>query len=331
MIKKAYSTIIFLILINSWGSVAQTADSADFDKQFRSFWSSTISELNEIPFSVKKLKSQIHKNKSITLYELNSYANIKIHIYVSEPIKKGKYETRIMFWPFGERDYSFDWFLKDEFMQQHNIINVRVDNRGQGLSREVVSNEKFILNGIGKKETYVYRGVFMDVVRAVDFISEHKKSNGVIVVFGKSQGGMLALVASALNPKVDIAIVRIPFFAGLEYYDKDRWPMDWILSTSNYQRGITQKEQLNILAYYDVKNFAKLLKIPVYIGVGENDPITSYRAILEAFSNIKNSNKIIYVVSPCDTHGFKSNSEEKISALFLKNELKKIYKDKGIE
>ena len=92
MIKNTLYTIIFLVLINSWGSVAQTLNSSNFDEKFRSFWSSTISELNAFPFNTKKLKSQIHMGKIISLYELNSYANVKFHIYVSEPIENMKLE-----------------------------------------------------------------------------------------------------------------------------------------------------------------------------------------------------------------------------------------------
>ncbi|WP_299114833.1 acetylxylan esterase [uncultured Winogradskyella sp.] len=326
--KKFTNTILLFFII----CVSTLNSQTNFDEEFKSFWDSTIVELNKIPKNIRKLNEEQHNGKLLSLYRINSWNNIDFHIYVSEPINKGKYETRIKFSPFGKQDYTFDEVTKDYFMRQDSLICVKVDNRGQGLSRDEISNDRFILNGIGNKENYVYRGVFMDVYRSVNFISSHSKSNGVIVATGGSQGGMLALVASALNSEIDVAIVRIPFFAGINKYNKEnRWPMRWILNTSENERGISKEEQLKQLSYYDVKNFAKFIDIPVFIGSCENDPITPYEAILEAFTNIKNKDKMIYVVSDCYTHGYKSEIEQQISKLFLELNLKKIYEQKTIQ
>jgi len=325
--KTVVSIFFGLILCSS-----NAQNSNNFEEIFFKFWMSTIEEQNKIPYNVRKLREEEFEGKLISLYKINSWMNIDFHVYVSEPIEEGLYETRIMFSPFGERDYSFDEVTKDYFMIDTNFIAVKVDNRGQGLSREVISNDRFILNGIKSKETYVYRGVFMDIVRAVYFVSEHKKSNGIIVAFGGSQGGMLTLVASALNKKINLAIARIPFFAGIEKYDKDnQWPMRWIMNTSMNERGISNKKQYEELSYYDVKNFAKLINIPIFIGSCENDPITPYEAILDAFVNIRNNDKMIYVVSPCNTHGYKSNIDQEISDIFLNRHLERIYKQKGVK
>ena len=40
---------------------------------------------------------------------------------------------------------------------------------------------------------------------------------------------------------------------------------------------------------------------------------------------------MIYVVSPCNTHGYKSNIDQEISDIFLNRHLERIYKQKGVK
>ena len=68
--------------------------------------------------------------------------------------------------------------------------------------------------GILTPETYYYRRVFADGVRAVEAAQAHPSVNGKrVAVTGGSQGGGIAVAVAALSPAVSVAMPDVPFLA----------------------------------------------------------------------------------------------------------------------
>lgn len=98
-----------------------------------------------------------------------------------------------------------------------------MDTRGQGSSHRVgdtsdlgaagaPAHPGFMTQGIASPETYYYRRVFVDAVRAVDAAIAHPLVDaGQIVVAGGSQGGGLAIAAASLHEAVRFALIDVPF------------------------------------------------------------------------------------------------------------------------
>lgn len=301
-LNGSISFVVFIFIILSINiSCARKINHSESGSLFKSFWNTTINELNEAPLNPILLRKEEYEGKVIQLYRLKSYKNIDFHVYVSEPKKEGLYETIIKFSSLEKNDYTFDQITKDELMLQQDIITMKVDIRGQGLSTDQIPFENYLSNGNGSKESYIYRGAYMDAVRAVDFIAANPKSNGKILSMGGSQGGLLSLVATALNPKVDFCIANYPFLSGVKSYKRSAWPFNSI------NRGISTKKALKILVYYDAVNFARMVKVPVFISCAELDDKTPLEGIRKVYDNINVRDKQFHVV-PCEGHGCSSKS-----------------------
>jgi cephalosporin-C deacetylase len=101
-----------------------------------------------------------------------------------------------------------------------------MDIRGQGSTWSVgdtpdphpsgPSYPGVLTRGLGSRETYYYRRLFTDAVRAVDAIRAHPLVRGDLVsVAGASQGGALTIAASALAEGVVAAMPAVPFLCDI--------------------------------------------------------------------------------------------------------------------
>lgn len=98
-----------------------------------------------------------------------------------------------------------------------------MDTRGQGSAWNVghtadlavggdPSHPGFLTQGILHPDTYYYRRLYVDAVRAVGAAVDHPLVDGdAVAVAGVSQGGGLAIAAASLHPSVKYAMVDVPF------------------------------------------------------------------------------------------------------------------------
>lgn len=111
-----------------------------------------------------------------------------------------------------------------------------MDTRGQGSAGSVGNTPDpegstpaipgYMTRGILDPETYYYRRVFTDAVRAVDAIRTHPAVDATrIAVVGGSQGGGITLAATALVDDLVAAVADVPFLChfrrALEVTDAD--------------------------------------------------------------------------------------------------------------
>lgn len=291
-----YSLLLILFSISSCHKPIHTPEN-----EFKVFWDITIEELASFPLISEKIKSKVFNTKKISLYRINSYNDIHFYIWLSEPISNGIYKSKLRFSSFGINNANWDIFPNDTFMMEENTLNLKIDIRGHGLSTEQIPFENYLSNGNTAKESYVYRGAYMDAVRAVDFIANHPKSNGKILTMGGSQGGLLSIVASALNKKVDVCIANFSFLADVAAYDEKAWAMTEIT------KGISYEEALKLFDYYDAIHFAKLIDIPFFTHCATDDNITPLVGIQRVYDNVNTLEKEMYIVD-CQGHGCSSQS-----------------------
>lgn len=271
------------------------------DEKLAKFWIETKNELDKIPLTSERIAESEHRNKRIQLYRINSFNNVSFYAWVFEPLKEGLYNTKVFYSGYGRGNTNIDSFPKESFMMEENTICMKVDIRGQGLSTDTIRFDGFLSNGNESKETYVYRGAYMDAVRAIDFIASNQKSNGKILTIGGSQGGLLSLVASALNPKADCCIANYPFFSDVNDYKSYDWPFFAVA------RGISNNKAARILAHYDAIIFARMIDVPVFMSCAKYDDKTPVAGINRVYDSIRVKDKQFYI-APCEGHGCSSRS-----------------------
>ena len=139
-------------------------------------------------------------------------------------------------------------------------------------------NNAYLRQGLEDRNQYYMKHVYLGLVRCIDLLTSLPEWDGRnVIIQGGSQGGALALIGAALDERVTLCVANHPALSDMGAGSAGL--------TSGYphfapESGAYSKECLSTLAYYDVVNFARHVKAPVYMTWGYNDntcpPTTSY-------------------------------------------------------
>ena len=147
-------------------------------------------------------------------------------------------------------------------------IRAAFDNKGNAYLRQ----------GLEDRNLYYMKHVYLGLVRCIDLLTQLPEWDGRnIIMQGGSQGGALALIATALDPRVTLCVANHPALSDMAAGSARL--------TSGYphfkeESGAYSEACLKTLPYFDVVNFARHIRVPVYMTWGYNDntcpPTTSY-------------------------------------------------------
>jgi cephalosporin-C deacetylase-like acetyl esterase len=122
------------------------------------------------------------------------------------------------------------------------------------------------IGNTGREESYFLR-MFLAASRAIDYLASRPDWDGrTLVAIGTSQGGLQAIVAAALNPKVTGVIALVPAGCDTTAPLAGRamsWPY-WLKETNDQNRDAVTRTS----TYFDALNFAPLVKCPTLVGFG---------------------------------------------------------------
>lgn len=133
----------------------------------------------------------------------------------------------------------------------------------------------FMTRGIDAPETYYYRRLFTDGVRAVETLRSHPRVDAArVAVTGVSQGGGIAIAVAGLTPGLAGAMPDVPFLC---HFDRavgltDRDPYQEIVRYLSVHRG-AEERVFRTLSYFDGVNFARRTTAPALFSVAHLDPI----------------------------------------------------------
>lgn len=176
----------------------------------------------------------------------------------------------------------------------------------------------YLAVGIESRDRYYMRHVYLGLVRCIDLLTSLPEWDGRnVAVQGGSQGGALALVAAGLDERVTQCVVNHPALSDMAAYIEPG-------RTGGYPHfcriaGLLDSRTATTLAYYDVVNFSRHVKAPVYMTWGYNDdvcpPTTSY-AVWNTLTCPKES-----LITPINEHWTSDNTEYG-QMLWIKDHLK---------
>ncbi len=148
----------------------------------------------------------------------------------------------------------------------------------------------YMRRGMESKDTYYYKDVYVGCARAVDFLCSLPEWDGRnVIVTGGSQGGALTIVTAALNEKVTFCAPFYPALCDLTGFLHHRaggWPKFFTSFYKDGQVDIPQQQAVETLQYFDVVNFARLLKVPTFMSWGYNDDTCSPTSVWAAWNVI---------------------------------------------
>lgn len=137
----------------------------------------------------------------------------------------------------------------------------------------------YLYQGIDSRDHYYMKHVYLGLVRCIDMLTslpEWDRRN--VITVGGSQGGALALIAAALDERVNLCVANHPALSDMAAASQPGLTHGFPhFSTAD---GFLTANHLNTLAYYDVVCFAPYIKAKTYLTWGFNDntcpPTTSY-------------------------------------------------------
>ena len=114
--------------------------------------------------------------------------------------------------------------------------------------------------GRESRETCYFLGMFLRLVRAIDFLTSQPEWDGQhVVVYGSSQGGLQAIVAGGLDPRVTFFAAGVP--AGCDHTGMIANRIaGWPKLVPNGPDGKPNAAVLKTVPYFDTMNFATRTK-----------------------------------------------------------------------
>lgn len=164
----------------------------------------------------------------------------------------------------------------------HLIMDTRGQGSGWGTGGATAdphgtgpSTPGFMTRGIEDPETYYYRRVFTDAVRAVDAVrSLDLVDETRVAVAGVSQGGGISLAAAGLCDGLLAVLPDVPFLCHFERAIgmTDRDPYQEVVRYLAVHRG-AEDRVFETLSYFDGANMATRASTPAMFSVALLDPI----------------------------------------------------------
>ncbi|SDW70510.1 Cephalosporin-C deacetylase [Lutibacter oricola] len=306
----------------SWFTVNPTKIKNTYNKpaDFNQFWDIAIAELKTIPpnFKVKKIDSLCTSKRDGFIVEMKSINNLTIRGYYFVPKQKGKYPALLNLPGYG---YGFENL--DEFLTvDEDVIELAFCVRGHGISDKIVEDKLespgFFGHQICNKEESAYRQIYMDCIRAVEFlVSREEVDSSKIGVLGGSQGGGLALMTASLASKSISACAYFdPFPTDLKNHLRIRKLINGEIEgfLNFYNNSCDFKTAMNNLNYIDTIHFAKMIKCPTLYITGLFDDDCPPRIGFSAYNKIKSEKK--FKIFPNDSHIGESGSKKEMMAFF---------------
>ncbi len=202
----------------------------------------------------------------------------------------------------GGRGFATNWLFWSSMGYAHLIM----DTRGQGSAWRTGDTADlqpdgssphipgFMTLGILSPETYYYRRVFVDAVRAVEAARNHPAVDVErVAVTGGSQGGGISIAVAGLVPDVKVVMPDVPFLCHYRRATEitDAYPYQEISAYCKIHRDKIHTV-FRTLSYFDGMNFAARSKAKALFSVGLMDEICPPSTIYGAYNHFAGEKEI---------------------------------------
>lgn len=261
-------------------------------KDFKEFWDKNKVEAAKYPLTYTKELAKEYCTDKVDCYLIKLMLNSRgqsIYGYLFYPKNATKGSCPVVLCPPGAGIKTIKEPLRHKYYAEEGCIRFEIEIHGlnptmtaeefKEISNAFNGRENgYLNNGLENRDNYYMKRVYLGCVRSIDLLTSLPEWDGKnVIVQGGSQGGALALITTGLDPRVTACVANHPALSDMAGYKAGR--------AGGYPHffrteGMDTPEKLRTMAYYDVVNFARLIKVPTYITWGYNDdvcpPTTSY-------------------------------------------------------
>jgi cephalosporin-C deacetylase len=271
---------------------SEQRDPDDFD----AFWADTLQASRSVDAAVSVIPVEAGL-ATVDVYDVTfpGYAGQPVKAWLRIPAAAtGPLPTIVQYQGYGGgRGHAFD----NLFWASAGFAHFMMDTRGQGSawSRGDTADPDgsgpqfpgFMTRGIDSRETYYYRRVFTDAVRAVDAARTLDVVDADrVAIIGGSQGGGITLAAAGLVPDVAAVVAYVPFLCD--------FPRATVITDNAPYKEIgrylaVHREKVadvhRVLGYFDGVNFAKRAQAPAWFTTALMDETCPPSTVFGAYNN----------------------------------------------
>ena len=281
--------------------IPEIPEPSDFDP----FWNETLKETRSYPLNPRFTPADFR------LTEIESY-DVTFAGFQGQEIKgwfllpasrKKNLACIVQYIGYGGgRGFPTDWLG----WAAAGYANLVMDTRGQGskwrrgdtpdpeLQGGNPQYPGFMTRGVLSRETYYYRRLISDAVRAIETARSYDGiDNDRIAVTGISQGGGLAIAAAALDGRVAAAMPDVPFLCHFRRAATitDLSPYKEIAEYCHTHRD-RENQVFGVLDYFDNLHFAKRAGMPALFSTALMDHICPPSTVFAAYNHWKGKKQI---------------------------------------
>ncbi|MGT2753667.1 alpha/beta fold hydrolase [Streptococcus ovis] len=255
----------------------------DVPEDFDQFWQTELETIVPIPHY--QLKAMDFQFSHADFYELRFTGTLGAEIFAKCIFPKTNQPFPVLFYFHGYQGQSPDWTENLKFVAAgFGVVCMDVRGQaGQSIDRGdfdgITVKGQVIRGAVAGKDKLFYKNVYLDVYQLIEIIAQLDNVDDTkLYSYGASQGGALALVAAALNPRIQQVVAIYPFlsdFKRILELGNLAEPYDEMFRYFKYSDPFHDTEQtfLNTLSYIDIKNMAHRIQCPVHMITGLEDII----------------------------------------------------------
>ena len=271
---------------------------------FRAFWNKAVTEARETPLSPIYYDVPDATNSRFETKLVRLHVGKKKYMYgyltfprsaVAEGGKPAKTYPVVLCPPGAgsQKIYPSDYFPTEGCIYMKIEIHGNDPRLPDKEYDEMRASkcDSYMSRGLESKDSYYYKDVYVGCCRAVDFLCSLPEWDGRnVIVTGGSQGGALTIVTAALNEKVTMCMPFYPALCDLNGFLHQRaggWPKFF---TDFYKdariKETSRQKAVETLQYFDVVNFAHILRVPTFMSWGYSDDTCSPTSVWSAWNAI---------------------------------------------
>jgi cephalosporin-C deacetylase len=280
---------------------------------FESFWAETLAEARQFPLDAKfepfDANLPLVEVFDVTFAGFGGHPIRGWYIKPRGPVEAG---AVVKFLGYnGGRGFPQDHLLWPASGRPVLVMDTRGQGGGwaPGDTADPVGSDPahagYMTRGIGNPQSYFYRRVFTDAVRAIEALRSRAEIDPArVATAGGSQGGALALVAASLDPSVKAVVSDVPFLSDFRRA-VGLAPRDPYGEVSRYLAVHRDKVEsvFRTLNYFDVVNHVPRAKAKALLSVGLMDTICPPSTVYAVFNAYGGAAKQIVSYSFNDHEG----------------------------
>lgn len=240
----------------------------DFDE----FWDSTLAEARSLPIKVEATPVDTPL-RTLDVYDVtfSGFGGDRIRAWLRTPRGSAGLPAVVQYHGYGGNRGSA---VENLTWASAGFAHLQVEVRGQR------GGAGFMTRGIADRDTYFYRRVFTDAVRAVDAVRALGSQD--VAVIGNSQGGGIALAVAGLVPDLAAVHAQAPFLCDF----RRALNVCGRLPYTELTTYIAENRRCGIfptLSYFDGVGFAARAVAPAWFSIGLMDDIVPPSTVFGAY------------------------------------------------